>query len=63
MKARCTTPFYDKKAKVDRDVGDVFECTAARFKEVNSTEFGELAVKVAERKAPASGGNADGAAR
>ena len=63
MKARCTAPFYDKKAKTDRDIGDVFECTPARFKEINSTEFGELAEKVAERKAPAKGRRADGAAR
>lgn len=62
MKARCIAPFYDKRAKADREPGDVFECTEARFKEINSTEFGELAARVRARKAAAKGG-ADGAAR
>lgn len=63
MRARCIAPFYDKKAKADRAPGDVFECTEARFKEINSTEFGELAAKVQARKASAKGARADGAAR
>ncbi len=33
-KARVTRAFYDIKAKVNRKQGEVFECTAARFKEI-----------------------------
>lgn len=53
MKARCTTPFYDKQEGKDREPGEVFECTDERFEAINATEFGVLAEAVAQPKARA----------
>lgn len=55
MKARAIIPFYDLKEQVDRDKGDEFECSEARFKEINSTQFGTIAEKVPAAK-PARAG-------
>lgn len=47
MKAIAILPFDDLQDGVSREPGDVFECTAERFEQINSTEFGQLA-KAAE---------------
>lgn len=46
MKAKAIVPFFDKVAEVTRSMGEEFECSDARFKEINSTEFGILAEAV-----------------
>ena len=57
MKAVCTAPFYDKLECVDRAIGDEFECTEARLKEINGARFGQLAKgerkQAPRKKAPA----------
>ena len=47
MKAKAIKKFYDIEAGVDRAADDEFECTEARFKAINSTQYGVLAEKVA----------------
>ena len=48
MKVRAKAPFLDLQENVDRATGDVFECSEERFEEINSTQFGTLAERVAE---------------
>ena len=36
MKAKVLKPFFDVKEQVNRHVGEVFECTSARFSEIVS---------------------------
>lgn len=46
MDVKANKGFFDKKECLDRAAGDIFEVDAARFKELNSTQLGELVVKV-----------------
>ena len=48
MKAKALKPFIDKKEGVTRKLGDTFTVSAERYKEINSTKFGVLAVAVIE---------------
>lgn len=50
MKAKVIVQFYDIPEKVTRKPGEEIEVTEARFKEINSTEFGDLIEKVATAK-------------
>lgn len=50
MKVKTIKSFYDKQEKKHRSVGDVFDCTAARMKEINSTGAGALVEKQASTK-------------
>lgn len=50
MKVRAIAPFYDLKEKCDRKPAEVFDCTEARFKELNTTEYGTLAERVEEKQ-------------
>lgn len=36
MKAKVLKPFFDEAEGVDRREGEVFECTSARFKEIDT---------------------------
>lgn len=51
MKAKVLKPFVDKKEGVTRKLGDTFDVSAERLKEINSTEFGVLVEAVAEETA------------
>lgn len=51
MRVKAVVRFKDTKANVIRDVGEVFTCSADRFREINGTQFGTLVTKVAEPKA------------
>lgn len=51
MKVKAVAPFLDIKANADRKVGEVFECSEARFKEINATEYGVLVEAVEEKPA------------
>ena len=48
MKVKVTHNFQDKRTKQLRVVGEVFECTAARLKEIQSV--GDFVEKVPTRK-------------
>lgn len=50
MKAKALKPFVDKKEGVTRMPGDTFSASAERLMEINSTQFGALAVEVAAPK-------------
>ncbi len=50
MRAVCVTRFFDVKDKVMREKGDIFECTAARLKEINATKYGTLAEKAPAKR-------------
>lgn len=50
MRVRCVRDFHDLQAGVRRSFGDVFECTAERFAEINSAGYGELVEAVRPRK-------------
>ncbi|MGN8648320.1 hypothetical protein ACTNEO_19950 [Gracilibacillus sp. HCP3S3_G5_1] len=45
MKVQAIRYFFDKKEKVHREENEIFEITEERFKQINSTKFGELVVK------------------
>lgn len=42
MKVRTKKGFHDRKGKVFRKKGEVFEVTKERFTEINSTKYGVL---------------------
>ena len=42
MLARCERAFRDLAEGVPREVGDTFEVTEERYKELNSTRYGQL---------------------
>ena len=46
MKVEAILPFDDLQDGVPREPGDVFECTAERYEQINSTEFGQLVKSV-----------------
>lgn len=46
MKCKTVKRFFDIEAKCQREVGDTFECSAERFKAINSTAHGTLAEEV-----------------
>jgi len=48
MKAKVLKPFIDKKEGVVRSVGDTFILSKERYKEINSTKFGELVEAVVQ---------------
>ena len=48
MKAKVLVQFQDLKGKKLRDVGNVFEATADRIKEINGTAHGELVAEIKE---------------
>lgn len=45
MRAKVIIRFEDMKAGKIREVGEVFICNASRFKEINSTKYGQLVVE------------------
>lgn len=50
MKVRVVKPFRDLKEGVKRDeVGEVFEVSQSRYKEINSTKYGKLVEEVKEK--------------
>lgn len=51
MKVKAIREFDDLKAKCRRPKGVVFECTEARFNEINGTDFGKLVEKVPSKRA------------
>lgn len=50
MKARVLISFFDKQENVDREVGEEFECTEDRFKEILAACPDPLVKKVITRK-------------
>lgn len=48
MKARVVVRFSDKKEQKMREIGEEFEVTKKRFKEINSTKHGVLVEEVNE---------------
>lgn len=48
MKAKVLAPFVDKNTNELHHAGDVFECAAKRFKEINAAGFGNLVEQVEE---------------
>lgn len=52
MKVTCVYPFFDAQERVDREVGDSWECSEERFSEMNATVFGKLVEEVAEAPKP-----------
>lgn len=50
MKAVCVESFYDLAAKVMREKGETFDCTAARLKAINGTKYGTLAEKAPAKR-------------
>lgn len=64
MKAKTIKLFFDVKAETDRQVGEVFECTEERFKEILAAwpeplvERVSAPRKAAAKKAPAKAAKA-----
>lgn len=58
MKAKVLKPFIDKKEGVTRKTGGTFALSKERLMEINSTQFGILAVaeETAKPKRPAKKG-------
>lgn len=50
MKVKTVVDFIDKEAKVNRAVGEVFECSKERFAAINGTQYGVLIEQVQEEK-------------
>ena len=50
MKARTLTRFNDLKENIIREIGDVFEVTAKRVEQINSTHCGTLVEVIEEAK-------------
>lgn len=48
MRAKATEDFMDKEAKTLRKAGETFDVTEERFKALNATRYGTLAVEVKE---------------
>lgn len=48
MIAKCVSEFMDLKAHKLRKEGETFEVTEERFKAINATRYGTLAVEVKE---------------
>lgn len=50
MKAKALKKYTDLKEGKVRSIGDVFEVTEKRFKEINSNTFGPLVIEVEDKK-------------
>lgn len=50
MKAKAIVKFRDLKEKKLRQIGEEFEVSKERFKEINSTKYGVLVEEVKEEK-------------
>lgn len=50
MKVKTIVKFKDLKEKKLREVGEEFEVSKERFKEINSTKYGKLVEEVKEEK-------------
>ncbi|WP_186578099.1 hypothetical protein [Aquibacillus kalidii] len=50
MKVKAIKPFTDLKENVKRKSGDTFVVSQERFKEMNSSRYGELVKEVVEKK-------------
>ena len=50
MKAKVIKKFKDLKEKKHREIGDTFEVSPTRLKEINSTRYGKLVAEVKEKK-------------
>jgi len=48
MRAKATEDFMDKEAKTLRKAGETFDVTEERFRAINATRYGTLAVEVKE---------------
>jgi len=49
MKVKVIKKFLDKEEKKNRKVGEIFETSEKRFKEINSTSWGILVEKTSKK--------------
>lgn len=50
MRVKTIVKFKDLKEKKLREIGEEFEVSKERFKEINSTKYGKLVEEVKEEK-------------
>ncbi len=50
MRVKTIVKFKDLKEKKLREVGEEFEVSKERFKEINSTKYGQLVEEIKEEK-------------